>query len=120
MHALPGRNRDRQKAGRPCHYDVLGVKRDATEDEIRRAYKKLALFWHPVSLPTDVVLFDWFKSTLNFMSSTFILVVISPTKRVGFLLAPTLQMNAVPRPHFSLLLRTMKFRYRVELERGDG
>lgn len=71
MHALPGRNRDRQKTGRPCHYDVLGVKRGATEDEIRRAYKKLALFWHPVSF---VILFDWFKSTLNLMSNTFILL----------------------------------------------
>ncbi|XP_051532796.1 dnaJ homolog subfamily C member 21 [Myxocyprinus asiaticus] len=30
-----------------CHYDVLGVKRDATDDDLKKAYRKLALKWHP-------------------------------------------------------------------------
>ncbi|XP_041916058.1 dnaJ homolog subfamily C member 21 isoform X2 [Alosa sapidissima] len=30
-----------------CHYEVLGVKRDATDDDLKRAYRKLALKWHP-------------------------------------------------------------------------
>ncbi|NXA11797.1 DJC21 protein, partial [Sapayoa aenigma] len=30
-----------------CHYEVLGVRRDATEEELRRAYRRLALRWHP-------------------------------------------------------------------------
>ncbi|NXY87706.1 DJC21 protein, partial [Alcedo cyanopectus] len=30
-----------------CHYEVLGVKRDAGEDELKRAYRRLALRWHP-------------------------------------------------------------------------
>ncbi|MBM3945875.1 MAG: molecular chaperone DnaJ [SAR202 cluster bacterium] len=29
------------------YYEVLGVKRDANDEEIRRAYRKLALQWHP-------------------------------------------------------------------------
>jgi len=33
----------------PCHYDVLGLKRDASDEDIKRAYRRLALFWHPVS-----------------------------------------------------------------------
>lgn len=28
-------------------YDVLGVKRDATQDEIKRAFRKLAFKYHP-------------------------------------------------------------------------
>lgn len=41
---------------RPCHYDVLGVQQDAGDGEIRKAYRKLALFWHPVS-PSEMPCF---------------------------------------------------------------
>lgn len=30
-----------------CHYEILGVKRDAGEDDLKKAYRKLALKWHP-------------------------------------------------------------------------
>uniref|UniRef100_A0A1Q3F275 DnaJ homolog subfamily C member 21 n=1 Tax=Culex tarsalis TaxID=7177 RepID=A0A1Q3F275_CULTA len=30
-----------------CHYEVLGLTRTAEDDEIKKAYRKLALRWHP-------------------------------------------------------------------------
>ena len=35
------------------YYEVLGVNKDASEDEIRRAYKKLAVKWHPDKHPDN-------------------------------------------------------------------
>ena len=29
------------------YYDILGVKSDATEDDLKRSYRKLALKFHP-------------------------------------------------------------------------
>lgn len=37
-------------SGRRCYYEVLGLQRDCTADEIRSAYKKLALQRHPDKL----------------------------------------------------------------------
>ena len=35
------------RSGKKDYYEVLGVPKDASEDVIRRAYKKLAIKWHP-------------------------------------------------------------------------
>lgn len=35
----------------PDHYEILGVARDATTVEIRKAYRKLALSYHPDKVP---------------------------------------------------------------------
>lgn len=30
-----------------CHYEVLGIPINASADEIKKAYRKCALQWHP-------------------------------------------------------------------------
>jgi len=30
-----------------CHYEVMEVERDATDDQLKQKYRKLALKWHP-------------------------------------------------------------------------
>jgi DnaJ-class molecular chaperone len=48
-------------ANRRDYYDVLGVKRNASEKEIRQAYRKLARTYHPDLNPNDKSAEDKFK-----------------------------------------------------------
>lgn len=54
-HALPCRKHNAQvalkQAKRKDYYKILGVNKDASDDDIRKAYRKLALKWHPGAPP---------------------------------------------------------------------
>lgn len=47
------------------YYEVLGIKQSAGETEIKKAYRKLAIRWHPVSQNTRLGLFHQFKKLLR-------------------------------------------------------
>lgn len=34
-------------SGESCYYSILGIQKDASSSQIRSAYRKLALKWHP-------------------------------------------------------------------------
>lgn len=31
------------------YYDILGISKNASEDDIKKAYRKLSIKWHPFS-----------------------------------------------------------------------
>lgn len=60
-------------------YAVLGVKKDATSDDIKKAYRKLARANHPDSNPGDTAKHDTFKSVAEAYD-----VVGDPDKRTKY------------------------------------
>lgn len=58
------------------YYEILGISHDATEEEIKKAYKKLALKYHPDRNPGDRIAEEKFKE-----ASEAYQVLIDPEKR---------------------------------------
>ena len=60
-------------------YDILGVKKDASQDEIKKAYHKLAKDTHPDRNPGNKAAETWFKEIRAAYD-----IIGDPQKRKGF------------------------------------
>src|SRR5213079_3307663 len=61
------------------YYEVLGVKRDATDEEVKRSYRKLAVKFHPDKNPDDPHAEEKFKELGEAYD-----VLIDPDKRAAY------------------------------------
>src|SRR6266545_1393588 len=61
------------------YYEVLGVERSATEEEVKRAYRKLAVKFHPDKNPDDPHAEEKFKELGEAYD-----VLIDPDKRAAY------------------------------------
>ncbi|MCC7432527.1 J domain-containing protein [Candidatus Peregrinibacteria bacterium] len=61
------------------YYEILGIKKDANEQDIKRAYRKMAMEWHPDKHKGDKTAEDKFKE-INKAYET----LSDPQKRAGY------------------------------------
>src|SRR5258706_4594351 len=61
------------------YYEVLGVNRDAPEDDLKKAYRRLAMKWHPDRNPENPRAEDHFKEAKEDYE-----VLCEPAKRAAY------------------------------------
>ena len=63
------------------YYEVLGVNRDAAEDDLKKAYRKLAMKWHPDRNPDNP------KAEENFKEAKQAYEILTDAQKRAYILA---------------------------------
>src|SRR5262245_27170357 len=61
------------------YYEVLGVNRDCTDDDLKKAYRRLAMKWHPDRNPENPAAEEHFKEAKEAYEN-----LCEPSKRAAY------------------------------------
>src|SRR5262245_58463452 len=87
-----------QAAGKRDYYEILGIPRDASEDDVKKAYRKLAFKLHPDRNPGDKEAESRFKEAAEAYE-----VLGQPDTRAQYDQFGHAGLNGMGGPHFSNL-----------------